>query len=51
MVFVVSILFVLVSLLLIVLALGVCRASSLAEDMLGGLHPEHLPDSLDGERG
>lgn len=51
MVLVVSILILLGSFLLIVLALGVCRASSLAEEMLGGLYSKQLPDALDGERG
>ncbi len=50
MVIIISILFVFGCLLLIVLALGICRASSQADDMLGRLFPQHLPDTLDGER-
>jgi hypothetical protein len=48
---VVSILFVLGCVIVMVLALGICRASSQAEDMLRQLQPKHFPDLLDGERG
>ena len=39
-----------VSLIGIVLALGVCRASAQAEDMLSRLRIEHADELLDGQR-
>ncbi len=51
MVLAISIFFILGSLFLFVLALGISHASSLADDLLGRFpQSQHFPDLLDGER-